>query len=152
MTNIAKRLTLVSLAIMPLVAGTPALALQLICYLPSAKDGKLLETLKIDVTKGNTASVWRKWERTSYWDEHEKNEQVLFHSLTTADGNKGTSSFSVLVIESRFVNKDLKIDSVSPPEVFFVDWGKARVAQINAPFTLEPPAQVDTRWECQRTD
>jgi hypothetical protein len=60
-----------------LAAGTLAHALQLICRLPSAKDGSLLETLKIAVGAQGAVSVWRKWERTSYWDEHEKNERVL---------------------------------------------------------------------------
>jgi hypothetical protein len=44
-----------------LAAGTPTHALQLICRLPSAKDGSLLETLKIAVGAQGALSVWRKW-------------------------------------------------------------------------------------------
>ena len=132
------------------LSATSANALQLLCHFHSFKDGALVDTLKITIGVDGGASVWHKWERTSYWDEHEKFEKVLFHSMTTSyvDGSR----FSVLVTEQRFVDRDHKIDEVYPPEVYFVDWGKAKLAQVNVPFTREPLAQVDVHWECARVD
>jgi hypothetical protein len=136
-----------------LAAGTPTQALQLICRLPSARDGSLLETLKVAVDAQGAVGVLRKWERTSYRDEGEKNERVLFHSLTTGGGDEGKAQFSVLVIEQRSVaDKYRKVDLLHPPEVSFIDWEKGNLVQVNVPFTLEPLAQVDSRWKCERTD
>ena len=54
------------------LSATSANALQLLCHFHSFKDGALVDTLKITIGVDGGASVWHKWERTSYWDEHEK--------------------------------------------------------------------------------
>jgi hypothetical protein len=62
--------------------------------------------------------------------------------------------FSVIVIEERTegrVRRLIEGDMVFPPTVYFVDWGKGKLAEVDV-HTREPPAQVDTRWECERTD
>ncbi len=129
-------------------SATSANALKLLCHLPSAIDGTLIETLKIDATDGSV-SVWHKWEQDRYHDEREQFEKVLFHSMTTIPVD---SRFSVIVVESRFVWEERKIDITYPPEVYFVDWGMAKLAQVNVPAVRKPTAQVDVRWECERVD
>jgi len=41
---------------------------------------------------------------------------------------------------------------VFPPSVYFIDWGAAKFAEVSVPYTLDPVAQVDTRWMCNRLD
>jgi hypothetical protein len=144
-----KTLLIATMFFLPLTAAN---ALQLFCQLPSAKDGTLLETLRITIAAGHSVNVWHKWEGTSYWREHEEIEKVLFHSLTTSNGNADGSLFSVLVIEQRWTDKALGTDAVFPPNVYFIDWGKAKLALVNVPVTRAPTAQVDVRWECERVD
>src|SRR5260370_23470008 len=58
MTQLVRRLLSTGIVATMLAAGTPTHALQLICRLPSAKDGSLLETLKIAVGAQGALSVW----------------------------------------------------------------------------------------------
>jgi hypothetical protein len=124
-------------------------ASQLVCRLYSAKDAtELLETIKISVDKSGQASVWRRWEAANYASVHmpekEENQKVIAHWMST-ERDSGTK-FSVVVIESRTDNETF------PPEIYFINWEKARFAQVNVPYTYDPAAQISTRWQCNRVD
>jgi hypothetical protein len=139
-----------------LLSTTTANALQLSCKLTSAgRLAELLETLKITVATGGGVTFWHKLEHTSYREEEEKFEEVLFHSMTSYDGTPDGSRFSVLVTESRF------LDQTFPPTVYFIDWGKAELAQITAVARKMPGGVVDQkiplaqiyfRYKCERLD
>jgi hypothetical protein len=114
----------------------PATAAELVCELPSAKDGALLETMKLVALNGHVSRIWHKFERTSYWDEH-------FQSTTKSVGFAGSPDFTVVVTQN---------DPTTPPTTYYVDWGDARIAVVDVPFTREPIANVYFRWECKRAD
>ncbi len=124
---------------------------QLVCRQYSAKDAtQLLETIKISVAESGPVRVWQRRERTSYWDEGEENKKVLAHWMSTQSGTG--AKFSVIVIESRFVDQARMIDETYPPKIYFIDWGNAKLAEASVPYTLDPVVQIDARWECNRLD
>jgi|SRR6516225_4024514 hypothetical protein len=126
-------------------------ASQLVCRQYSAKDAtQLLETIKISVAESGPVRVWHRQERTPYWNEREEDEKVLAHWVSTQPGTG--SKFSVVVIKQRSVDKAHMIDEIYPPKIYFIDWGNAKLAEASVPFTLDPVAQIDTRWECNRLD
>ena len=140
-------------AAMFVFGSTSAHALQLLCNLPSAKDGALLETLKITIGSDNTVSILHKYERGRFNpEERQENEKVLFHSMTMRESKSETDSserLSVMVIEQR---SDHNIDLTYPPKIYFVDWSRAKLAVVDVPFTRDPIAQLYFRWQCERQD
>jgi hypothetical protein len=91
-------------------------------------------------------SVWKR----EWHDTEERKKVVLGHWMSTESGTG--AKFSVVVIESRFVDQARKIDETYPPKIYFVDWGNAKFAEASVPYTLSPVAQIDARWECNRFD
>jgi hypothetical protein len=126
-------------ALLPL----PATAAELVCELPSAKDGRLLETLKLDASNGRVSRIWHKFEQTSFWDEREEIDTIVYQSTTRSPALAGNPNFTVVVTQN---------NPASPPTTYYVDWGDARIAVVDVPFTREPVAQVYFRWVCKRTD
>jgi hypothetical protein len=130
-----------------LATAVAANASQLACRQYSAQDAtKVIETIRISVTESGAVSVWKRG-----WHENEESEKVVLgHWISTESGTG--AKFSVLVIESRFVDQARKIDETYPPTIYFVDWGSAKLAEASVPYTLNPIAQIDARWECNRLD
>jgi hypothetical protein len=131
---------LLCLAALP---ALPATAAELVCELPSATNGALLETMKLVALNGHVSRIWHKFERTSYWDEHEQNDTIVFQSTTKSVGFAGSPNFTVVVTQN---------DPTTPPTTYYIDWGDARIAVVDVPFTREPIANVYFRWECKRGD
>lgn len=131
---------LLCLAALP---ALPATAAELVCELPSATNGALLETMKLVALNGHVSRIWHKFERTSYWDEHEQIDTIVFQSTTKSVGFAGSPNFTVVVTQN---------DPTTPPTTYYIDWGDARVAVVDVPSSREPIANVYFRWECKRGD
>lgn len=78
---------LLCLAALP---ALPATAAELVCELPSATNGALLETMKLVALNGHVSRIWHKFEPTSYWDEHEQIDTIVFQSTTKSVGFAGS--------------------------------------------------------------
>jgi hypothetical protein len=134
------RFALLFLAALPVL---PATAAELVCELPSAKDGALLETMKLVASNGHVSRIWHKFEQTSYQNEHEETDKIVFESTTKSIEFVGKPNFTVVVTQN---------DPPFPPITYYIDWGAARVAVVSVPFELKPIADVYFRWECKRAD
>jgi hypothetical protein len=88
---------LLCLAALP---ALPATAAELVCELPSASNGALLETMKLVALNGHVSRIWHKFERTSYWDEHEQIDTIVFQSTTKSVGFAGSPNFTVVVTQN----------------------------------------------------
>jgi hypothetical protein len=137
---------------------TAASALQLSCQLFSAAgDGALLQTLKLEIAADRSVSLWHKWERSSSQKESEEQVKAVYHSLSTRGPlfTDSGSQFSVFAVDHTGLKMSESSDDVYPPVppiIYFVDWGKAKLAVVSVPFTRDPLAQVNERWKCNRTD
>lgn len=134
------RFVLLFLAALP---ALPATATELVCELPSATDGALIETMKLDALNGHVSRIWHKYEQTSYWDEHELVDVIVFQSTTKNLAFAGKPYFTVVVTQN---------DPTSPPTTYYIDWGNARIAVVDVPFDINPIAQLYFRWQCKRDD
>lgn len=124
-----------------LATTVAANASQLACRQYSAADAtKVIETIKVSMADGGTVSVWKRG-----WSDKEERKKVVLGNWMSVDRNTG-AKFSLVVIEQRVD------DQTYPPTIYFVDWGNAKLAEASVPYTLDPVAQIDTRWECNRLD
>jgi len=124
-------------------------ASQIVCRQYSARDAtQLFETIRISVADSGLVSVWQRRERNS--NESGEDKKVIGHWMTTQPGTG--AKFSVVVIESRFIDRRNKIDEIYPPNIYFIDWENAKLAEASVPVTLNPIAQIDARWTCKRLD
>jgi hypothetical protein len=123
----------------PFVLGTPVNASQMLCHLPSATDGSLLETLKIGLGQDNVVTIWHRWEP----QENERNEKVLFSSTTNKLADPDSPKFSVVVIDQSFYVKETKKNLLFPPVVYYVDWGKVKLDKSPLQLTIKPTLMFD---------
>ena len=60
----------------------------------SALTAHCFETMKLVALNGHVSRIWHKFERTSYWDEHEQIDTIVFQSTTKSVGFAGSPNFA----------------------------------------------------------
>lgn len=141
------------LILVSLMLSSPTLAAQLRCILPSATDGRTLQTRTITLGEDGSVSVLEKYEPSDYTNIHvpgrEENYVVLHHSLAHRWGSPDERKISVIVLEQK--TELFGEERLFAPVVVFVDWGTAQMVQAYET-TNAGVADLNRRYRCQRTD
>jgi len=140
-------------ALMALAPAVPS-ADELDCYLPSLKDGEVLERMSISLG-GGTASVHHVQTQQSYRPRTERDREILFHHFShpiEAFGNGKEHEWGPpqsVILMRNIVNRGLlqnnneEIKLEFEPDILVVDW-KARAIMT----TSAGRNSFTTRWKC----
>jgi hypothetical protein len=101
---------------------------QLLCRFPSTEDGRLFETLQIDVSEDEEVSVLHVWEPAVGQSERAEREKVVYHHVVRLAG-----LYTVIATEK---------PGPQASTVYYLYWGAVQLAEM----TRDPP---HTRfWDC----
>ena len=112
------------------------------CYLPSLKDGDVLEKIIVKLNKGELSVIRRIMKRPYNIGREEK--EVLYHNysdpketLETGKDIQWENPFSIILMNSQSEN------IVFSPDIIIVDWKEEKIKTGNA-----YQNKFNTRWKC----